>query len=286
MTIQSLRHDVSRARSLGLVALALGSTALTPAAFAQGVVSHGPTPYQTLNFGTNGTFLTGIRGDNVVGNYTLPASGQTGGLYYNIGTQLWSPMPVATANGANYPGAIGSSPYGPHFGNPDGVLRVVGSYKTEASNPFDLSYLYDGAALPGQQITGLAFPGADTEFTIAHSVFGNHVVGNYDTRLATGNAFIYDINAGTYTTNNIPGAISTTAYGIYGDMIAGGYGELFVNGVLHAEHGYIYDMAPTGPTTIRERSRRISKASPAPASPASTTSWSTGSPRTASCIPP
>lgn len=221
--------------------MALGSSALTPAVQAQTLVSHGPTVFQTLNFGTTGTFLTGIRDDNIVGNYTLPESGQTGGLYYNMASRLWSPMPEATANGANFPGAIGSSPYGPHFGNPDGVLRVVGSYKTEASNPFDLSYLYDGAAVPGQQITNLIYPGADTKFTIAHSTFGNHVVGNYDTRLATGNAFIYDINAGTYTTNNIPGAISTTAYGIYGDKIAGGYGEAFVDGVRHLEHGYIYD---------------------------------------------
>ena len=54
------------------------------------------------------------------------------------------------------------------------------------------------------------------------------MVGNYDTRLATGNAFIYNIDTGTYTTNNIPGAISTTAYGIYGDKIAGGYGEVMI----------------------------------------------------------
>ncbi|NDV85358.1 autotransporter domain-containing protein [Aurantimonas aggregata] len=242
MTIQSVRPFKARARSLGFVALLLGSSALTHPVQAQSVRSVEPTSFQTLNFGTNGTFLTGIRDDNIVGNYTIPSSGQTGGLYYNMTSKAWSPMPEATANGANFPGAIGSSPYGPHFGNPDGVLRVVGSYKTEASNPFDLSYLYDGAAVPGQQITNLIYPGADTEFTIAHSTFGNHVVGNYDTRFATGNAFIYDINAGTYTTNNVPGAISTTAYGIYGNKIAGGYGELFVDGVLHAEHGYIYDM--------------------------------------------
>ena len=113
-------------------------------------------------------------------------------------------MPVATPNGANYPGAIGSSPYGPSFGNPGGVLRVVGSYLTADSAPYDLSYLYDGAAAPGQQLTTLVYPEirarTSTLFTIAHSTFGNQVVGNYDTQLATGNAFIYDIDTGGYTT--------------------------------------------------------------------------------------
>ncbi|WP_369807053.1 autotransporter outer membrane beta-barrel domain-containing protein [Ancylobacter radicis] len=231
---------MSRSRALGLVAFGLGVGGVPLA--AQAAPAPSPTTYQTLNFGTNGTFLTGIRGDNIVGNYTIPGTTETGGLYYNMTTQTWSAMPEATSNGANFPGAIGSSPYGPNFGNPGGILRVVGSYQTSASAPYDLSYLYDAANAPGQQITTLIYPGADTLYTIAHSTFGNRAVGNYDTRLATGNAFIYNIDTGTYTTNNIPGAISTTAYGIYGDKIAGGYGEVMVDGVIHAEHGYIYDL--------------------------------------------
>jgi len=205
------------------------------------------TPYafqfQTLDYGPNGTFLTGIRGDNIVGNYTIPGSTETGGLYYNLASGVWSPMPLGTPNGANFPGAIGSSPYGPSFGHPGGILRVVGTYQTETSAPYDLSYLYDGAGGAKGSITPLAYPGADTLYTIAHSNFGNKVVGDYDTRLATGNAFIYDIDAGTYTTNNIPGAISTTAYGIYGDKIAGGYAKALPGGGLGPEHGYIYDQA-------------------------------------------
>lgn len=241
MKIRSVSNSAARARAGNLVAVGLGIGGIATAAYAEPPQPTTPTIYQTLNFGSNGTFLTGIRGDNIVGNYTIPGSTETGGLYYNMSTQTWSPMPEATANGANFPGAIGSSPYGPSFGNPDGILRVVGSYQTEASAPYDLSYLYDGAAAPGQQITTLVYPDSGTLYTIAHSTFGNQVVGNYDTRLATGNAFIYNINTGTYTTNNIPGAASTTAYGIYGDKIAGGYGEVMVDGVLHAEHGYIYD---------------------------------------------
>jgi outer membrane autotransporter protein len=237
MAGRSFFRDVSRARALGLFAMGLGASGFTQAAWADPL----PTSYQTLNYGTNGTFLTGIRGDNIVGNYTIPGTTETGGLYYNMTSQTWSPMPVATPNGANYPGAIGSSPYGPSFGNPGGILRVVGSYQTAESAPYDRSYLYDAAAAPGQTLTPLAYPGSDTLYTIAHSNFGNQVVGDYDTRLATGNAFIYNIDTGTYTTNNVPGAVSTTAYGIYGDKIAGGYGKVEVGGGIHAEHGYIYD---------------------------------------------
>ena len=249
MTIRSLPWGLPLQRaSLALAAL--------PIAFATAAEAVEPLvfSYETLKYGTNDTFLTGIRGSNIVGDYVIPGTTETGGLYYNITSGTWSPMPEATSNGANFPGAIGSSPYGPNFGNPDGILRVVGSYQTATSAPYDLSYLYDGAAAPGQQIKTLVYPGSDTLYTIAHSTFGNLVVGDYDTRLATGNAFIYDIDTGTYTTNNIPGtnpdgsAISTTAYGIYGDKIAGGYGQVMVGGGLHAEHGYIYDR-PTGTYT-------------------------------------
>ena len=85
--------------------------------------------YTTLNYGTTETFLTGIRGNNIVGDDVIPSSGQTGGLLYNLSTGIWTPFPVTTTNGANYPGAIGSSPYGPSFGSQYGILNAVGSYK-------------------------------------------------------------------------------------------------------------------------------------------------------------
>lgn len=148
--------------------------------------------YETLNFGDANTFPTGIRGNIIVGNYVIPGTTETGGLSYDMTTGLWTAMPVATENGANYPDAIGSSPYGPSFGNPGGILRVVGSYQTAASAPYDLSYLYDAAAPEGQTLTTLVFPSGEDEtlYTIAHSTFGNQLVGNYDTRLATGNVHL------------------------------------------------------------------------------------------------
>ncbi|MCX5514875.1 autotransporter outer membrane beta-barrel domain-containing protein [Kaistia algarum] len=241
MKIRSALREFSRIHGQGLIAAGLGAgVTLSTAHAAEPIVF----TYETLNFGTDSTFLTGIRGDNIVGDHVISGTTETGGLYYNLTTKTWSPMPVSTSNGANFPGAIGSSPYGPSFGTPEGILRVVGSYQTEASAPYDLSYLYDGAAAPGQQITNLIYPSGaagQTLYTIAHSNFGNQVVGDYDTDLATGNAFIYNMDTGTFSNNNIAGAISTTAYGIYGDKIAGGYSTVGDLSGPVFEHGYIYD---------------------------------------------
>jgi uncharacterized protein with beta-barrel porin domain len=214
-----------------LVALlaALGIHAFSAAARAQ-------LDFITYQFGNSAvTTVTGIRGDNMTGNYSIANSGgATGGLLFGLTGGTISPFPSATSDGSNFPGSISSTPYGPSFGSPTGILRVVGSYKTTVSNPFDLGYFYDGAATPGQQITTLIYPGGSTLNTIAHSNFGNQIVGNYDTSLTTGNAFLYDIPTGTFTTNNKPGAVSTTAYGVYGNRIAGGAADPL-------ERGYIYN---------------------------------------------
>ena len=168
--------------SLRMIIVASAIGALSTLAMAQ------PT-YTELQFnGGNFTGVTGIRGDNMTGNYATGSGGATGGLLYRFSTGAFQPFPVTTSSGVNFPGATTSTPYGPTFGAPTGILRVVGSYTTPASAPFNLSYLYDGATAPGQQITTLAFPnppGDQTLETIAHSTFGNQVVGNFDTRVAT-----------------------------------------------------------------------------------------------------
>lgn len=237
-------HAAPQRRTLDIVATAV---AVATGIMANAAAARPPeTVYETLTYGTTSTFVTGIRGTTIVGNYVIPGTSETGGLLYDLTTETWSALPFATENGANFPGAIGSSPYGPSFGTQTGVLRAVGSYQTTASDPYDLSYLYDAAAAPGQELTYLAYPDDDAPslYTIAHSTFGNQVVGNYDTNLNAGNAFTYNIDTGAYTTNNykegIREAFSTTAYGIYGDKIAGGYAFLDDNSETLA-HGYIYD---------------------------------------------
>ena len=201
--------------------------------------------YTTLDFGTSGTILTGIRGDTITGHYLIPGTGEPGGLLYNLSTGTWTAFPATTTSGTNFPGAISSSPYGPSFGSQYGILNAVGTYQTQSSSPYNLSYLYNGAALPGEQLTTLAYPskpGATTLNTNAHSTFGDQVVGSYDTeqqRSHAFNAFIYNINTGTYRTNDFPGAVSTTAYGVWGNLIAGGYAAPGPNGYVH--DGYIYN---------------------------------------------
>ena len=68
-----------------------------------------PLVFTTLYFGTDPTFLNGIRGDNIV-NYVVPDTSETGGLLYNLSTGAFSAFPVPTANGANYPERSGPRP--------------------------------------------------------------------------------------------------------------------------------------------------------------------------------
>jgi uncharacterized protein with beta-barrel porin domain len=238
---------LSKAASLGRAAILPASMMLLQAAVLPAVaqpVARSDTPalpFVTLDYGTNATFLTGIRG-NVITGQDVIAGGGNGGLIWSTTTQSWTAFPAATVSGVNYPGAIDNTPYGPSFGSYGGILRAVGSYQTTASSPYGLGYLYDAAGGASGTLTTLQYPSAaadPTLFTIAHSTFGNQVVGNYDTRLATGNAFLYDIPSGIYTNVNKPGAVSTTAYGVWGNLIAGGYtGAADARGVAH---GYIYN---------------------------------------------
>ena len=191
--------------------------------------------YQTLQDpGTTTTGVTGIRGDNITGSYS-----SMGGLLYRIDTGQFQPYPVATANGANFPGAQSSQPYSPTFGSPNGILRAVGTF-TPTGGSADSSYIWDNAAAPGQQATILNVPGAFN--TIAHSQFGNQVVGNFNTTSNTGTIFNYNIANGSFTTISVPGASSSSAYGIWADRIAGGFS-------LGGGHAFIYNQT-TGAFTI------------------------------------
>lgn len=185
---------------------------------------------QALDFTTFGnpgsvvTTVTGIRGNNMTGDYTLGSGGATAGVLYTLpSTTNPAPYPTAIPSGVNLIGATTNTPYGPSFGSATGIMRGTGSYKTSANGNGDLGYLFDGANAPGQQLTTLiGGPGAFN--TIGHSNFGNQLVGNWDTGdKAVGNAFLYTISTGTMTTINRPGPYtSTTAYGVYGNRIAGG----------------------------------------------------------------
>src|SRR4051794_37099643 len=172
-------------------------------------------PSSTLNFTNAGTtystFLTGIRGGNLVGSY-VDANGDQQGLLYDLQLGTWT--------GINFPTAANTTPYGLTAGSYAGGMDIVGSYKLPGEST-DQGFLLDTSLLPASQWITLDYPGATN--TIPHSTFNGLVVGNWDvfpngnpdyqTYPIAGNAFIYDIATTTFTTNDKPGAISTTAYG-------------------------------------------------------------------------
>jgi subtilase-type serine protease len=191
--------------------------------------------YASLQYsGASVTTITGIRDRNITGNYAI-AGGNTGGLLFDnvLSSSTASPYPVATSNLSNYPGSVASTPYGPSFGSPSGIMRGVGSFKVAGATD-DQGYLWDGATATGTTLLPSSLTADPILFTIAHSNFGNQVVGNYDTTLQEGNSFVYNIVTQTYTsvplngksfypTKQITEVASNTAYGVYNNVIAGGY---------------------------------------------------------------
>jgi hypothetical protein len=67
--------------------------------------------YVTLDYGTTGTFLTGIRGDTITGNDTI-GEGSTGGLMYRTDTGVWVPFTEATPTAAISPAPTARRPMG------------------------------------------------------------------------------------------------------------------------------------------------------------------------------
>jgi hypothetical protein len=201
------------------------------------------------------TTITGIRDRNITGNFST-TGGDTGGVLYDntISGSTFTPYPTATSNLSNFPGAISSTPYGPSFGSSSGILRVTGSYKTAASAngaAGDLGYLVDAATGITTTLLPTNLAGGEPILnTIGHSTFGNQAVGNFDTRLATGNSYVYNIATGAYTSvplvgtsfaNTITGVTSNTAYGVYNNLISGGYTGTY-NSVV-GTYSYIYNQS-------------------------------------------
>jgi subtilase-type serine protease len=191
---------------IAFLSMALGFIDVAPADAAP------PTEvsYATLDYkgpGAINTFLTGIRGQYIVGLYTT-SSNASHGLIYDVTTQTWKQLDV-------YVGGVAvpsTSPYGPD--------PVTGG------SSLDHGFYYDSTKPLTSAFVYLDFPStsqATTLNTIPHSIYGNQIVGNYDTSLKTGNAFLYNISTKTYTNIDKPNdsrlnpTLSTTAYGDLGE---------------------------------------------------------------------
>ena len=215
----------------------LGTVYVVPAAVALSTTAEAQITTQVIQYqNAQTTGATGIRGDNMTASYNF--TGGTGGLLYRLSSGTFYPLPQATANGSNFPGAVSSQPYGPTFGDLGGILKVTGTLIPSAGQP-DSSFIFDSAAAPGQQYTTVNVPGAAN--TIAHSQFGNLVVGNFNTTTPAGSAFVFNAATSTFSTYTKPGAVSTSAYGIWGNTIAGGYTGLSPGPGLVLGRAYLYN---------------------------------------------
>lgn len=182
------------------------------------------TIYFTKNFGgidEGKTLLTGIR--EVTGSTDVYISGfyksldgtivtsfvYKGGVY---GCGVWYQL--------NYPRTednkvTSTNLYGPNNGCCR-AIQVVGNYTNESSGNATIGCLYEGY-LDGSGKWTTIIPTSPEPVlnTICHSTMGGLVVGNYDTSLKTGRAFIYDICTQKYTEIVKGNAKSITAYGIW-----------------------------------------------------------------------
>lgn len=209
-----------------------------------------------------GIVVTGIRStsastDDVVITASYTSGGLTQGALYSgslasvpaalIGS--WVPLtPVFAGQTVTSTSLYGpnTSLFTPTIGA--GNVIAVGSYKYAegASGPgFDHGVIYQGSVAGGgtwTQIDATPLVGSGTlKNTIAHSNMGSLVVGNYDTDLATGNAFIYNMSNSSWTNLNPGSSVSTTAYGIWQNSatsftIAGGLSQLGSGGL---DEGYL-----------------------------------------------
>jgi len=197
--------------------------------YVTGIYHPSPTPPPPCSVDSHGLLYTG----------PLSGGGASGSW-----TQLDASFPGATVTG--------TALYGPDTLPPSDV-RLVGSYTACETGHMNHGLLYQGPPdgsgswqtidFPISAATPSPSPGEQVLNTIAHSTMGGLVVGNFDTNLLTGRAFVYDIAGDQWTELPKPtGVISITAYGIWYNggtsyTIAGGYAELGFSG--NDQHGYL-----------------------------------------------
>jgi hypothetical protein len=242
-----------------LAALCLIQSLIANVAFAQ--AKYSTFSYPNANGGSYGP--TGIRsagGQNVfvTGSVhpsptpTPPCSVVSHGILYEgalSGNGDWTVLDYPSSPGITVTGTV---LYGPD-GLPPSNVRIVGSYtkcEDEGTNVRNHGLLYEGPTdgsgtwqtidFPIAAATPSPSPGEQVLNTIVHSTMGGLAVGNFDTNLVTGRAFVYDIAANSWK-ELIKPSVSITAYGIWYNggtsyTIAGGYSDANPNGI---DHGYL-----------------------------------------------
>lgn len=210
--------------------------------------------YETFNFPASmpnsKTLITGIRETEKKGIYVITgffkypkeANLQTASFVYkghlnNFGKYFILNFPIEDIKQTNL--------YGPDVISHN-IFNIVGNYAIE-NKKGTIGCLYTGK-LNGSGIWKTIIPKSLVSHkekiinTICHSTSNGLVVGNYDTKLIQGKAFIYDIKEDTYYDIVKTGSLSMTAYGIWYNCKRGDYticgGFFDANGV---ESGYLVD---------------------------------------------
>jgi len=230
---------------------------------------HDRSAFDYASVAVPGIVVTGVRSDSATTDDVVVTASDVTGSTTSAALYQGSLQDLAAAPASQwhvltptFPGetVTSSTFYGPNTSRFDpslgaGEVRAVGSYKYAEglSGPsFDHGMIYKGPVngLGGTwtqiDATSLVGPGNTLLNTIAHSTMGDLVVGNYDTGLSTGDAFIYDTATNDWTDLNPAHSLSVTAYGIWHNgtststsyTIAGGYSDLNSRGV---DAGYLVD---------------------------------------------
>jgi hypothetical protein len=237
-----LMYQLNQFRNAATLTLAVLIILFAKTSFAQ-------VNYSTFNYPDamgGSTFLTGVRGAAgpgvyITGTFRPQNSSDTQGLLYQgrlSGGGQWTVLNFPSSGGIT---VTSTALYGPN-GLPGENVRLVGSYK-QSDTQYDHGLLYEGPPDGSGTWQTIDYPsvGETVLNTIAHSTMGTLVVGNFDTNLATGRAFVYEIASNSWVELQKPGAISITAYGIWHDggthyTIAGGYSD---GNLLGIDHGYL-----------------------------------------------
>lgn len=239
--VNNMRKNINTKITSSKNVLLGGLLAVILASCGSGSTASSGVKYQQFNYSTTPVYsslITGVRGVSYSTNVYI-----TGLFYESESSTLSQGMlytgPV-TGGGTwqvfNYPGSASTSFYGPDNDGAGGNVVVAGSYTTPESPTLQRGMIYQGPATGGGTWTSLDMssmivrPNESAIFTFAHSTMGGLVVGNFDTNIETGRAFIYNISADKYVELTKPNAVSITAYGIWFNQgtsytIAGGYSD-------------------------------------------------------------
>ncbi len=190
----------------------------------------------TLDYpGGTDTHVTGIDGNNVVGQYN-DSSYNTHGFVYNLSTSSYTAI-------LNYPGATNGTYPGGISGN-----NIVGWY--QLSDNYFHGFLYNESAYTPLN-DPLAGNDSTLDGTIATGISGNNIIGYYRDSAGETHGFLY--NGSVYTPLDDPLAGNNHSYLFQGTYALGISGNNIVGEYVDSSdlyHGFLYNKSTGSFTTL------------------------------------